>query len=114
MSYIKIQKILKEEVETPEPGYIYLGYDDSSVGSTGNGLWIKNDDGSEAYYILSGYATNPSISSIFPADSAYIGNTIVINGANFVPFNTQVTFNGVSGTSVNVLSAIQLYRFICY
>jgi len=42
MSYIKIQNIPKENVEPPENGYVYFGYDDG-------GLWIKKDDGSTYY-----------------------------------------------------------------
>ena len=55
MSYIKIQKITKENVDTPEKGYIYFGYDDTDTQN--KGLWIKDDDGSDAYYILRGYAS---------------------------------------------------------
>jgi len=32
MSYIKIQKIAKETVDTPEKGYVYFGYDDTDNG----------------------------------------------------------------------------------
>ena len=108
MSYIKIQKIKKENVETPEKGYIYLGYDDESVEGVASGLWVKNDDGTDAYYVLSGYATNPIITSISPSSVSYIGDSITIYGNNFVPGNTNVSFNGTYGTSVNVLSLNQL------
>jgi len=103
-----MQKILKEEIDTPEKGYIYLGYDDNSVGGINNGLWIKNDDGTAAFYILSGYGSEPTITSIFPLDSAYIGDTITINGSNFIPSQTHVTFDGVESINVNVLSLNQL------
>jgi hypothetical protein len=58
MSYIKIKKIKKEfegtttPIEVPEKGYIYLGYDDSSVGGLGRGLWVIDDDGTEATYVI--------------------------------------------------------------
>ena len=108
MSYIKIQKIRKEDVETPEKGYIYVGYDDSTVGGSGSGLWIKDDDGNLAYYVLTGSGTGPTITNIQPADSSFVGDTITINGTNFVNGYTIVTFGGVSGTSVNVLTSGQL------
>jgi hypothetical protein len=100
MSYIKVAKIVKETVDIPEKGYIYFGYDSG-------GLWIRDDDGTSPYYILSGYASSPSISSFYPT-SAFVGDTITINGNNFIKDTTSVTFNGVSGTSVTVLSVTQL------
>ena len=102
MSYIKIQNIDKDVVETPEKGYIYFGYDSG-------GLWIKNDDPTqEAYYILNGLATIPSISSFTPANGAFNGETINIFGSNFIPLYTSVTFNGILGTGVNVSGENQL------
>lgn len=67
MSYIKIKKIKKEvtgtntPIEVPEQGYIYLGYDDSSVDGIGQGLWIIDDDGTESRYVLSGLGSNPTM-----------------------------------------------------
>jgi len=103
MSYIKIKKILKEEVDTPEEGYIYFGFDDPSKGP-----WVKDDDGSEAYYILSGSESNPSIVSISPTSSAFNGDTITINGTNFIPSITSVKFDSKLGLDINVLSVTQL------
>ncbi len=110
MSYIKIKKIKKEvtgtntPIEVPEQGYIYLGYDDSSVGGIGQGLWIIDDDGTESRYVLSGLGSNPTINSIDPSNSSYIGNTITLNGTNFINGSTIVTFGGVSATTVTFLS----------
>lgn len=103
MSYIKIKKISKEDVETPEKGYIYFGFDDPS-----NGPWIKDDDGSDAYYIFSGYDSEPKIISVNPINSAFNGDTITINGTNFIPSITSVNFDDKMGLDVNVLSVTQL------
>ena len=101
MSYIKIQKIAKELVDTPEKNHIYFGYDSG-------GLWLKDDDGTDAYYILNGYASQPTILNFNPSTGSFNGDTLTINGSNFISFNTTVTFNGVLGTSVNVTSANSL------
>jgi len=111
MSYIKIQKIKKEQVknliELPEKGYVYLGYDDTTVGGDGQGLWIIDDDGT-VFYVLSGTGSAPTITSISPAGSSFVGDTITINGTNFINGSTIVTFGSASGTTVNVLSTGQL------
>lgn len=113
MSYIKIKKIKKEingtttPIEIPEKGYIYLGYDDSSVGGIGDGLWIINDDGTEAHYVLSGLGSNPTITSITPS-SSYNGDTITIIGENFIKDLTTITFDGVEATTVTFLSPSML------
>jgi len=101
MSYIKIKKILKDDVETPEKGYIYFGYEDTTVssGST-KGFWIKDDDGSEASYILEGYSNAPIISDFDPT-SAYNGDLITIYGINFVK-NTVASFSGITGVTTLV------------
>ena len=106
MSYIKIQKILKEDVETPEDGYIYFGYDDPTVGSgvTG-GFWIKDDTGSGATYLFNGYSNAPSIISINPT-SAYNGDTILISGINFLG-DVVATFSGITGMTT-VISPNQI------
>jgi len=108
MSYIKIQKILKEEVETPEEGYIYFGYDDSTVGSgvtsgvTG-GFWMKDDTGSGATYLFAGYSNAPNIISFNPTSSAFNGDTITIYGINF--FGAVVaSFSGITGITTVVNS----------
>lgn len=108
MSYIKIKKIQKEEVDTPESGYIYLGYDDESVGGVGSGLWLKDDNGVVAHYVLSDYSSKPTITSFDPSSSTSVGNVLTINGTNFIPSITSVLFNDKLGTSVDVLSVTQL------
>lgn len=112
MSYIKIQKIKKENLNDPdfipEKGYVYLGYDDQTVDGVNSGLWLKDDDGSDAFYILAQNNARPVISQFFPTNYASNGNTISIYGENFIPFSTTVTFNGVPGINVTVLSSIQL------
>lgn len=99
MSYIKIQKIVKENVDIPEKGYIYFGYDSG-------GLWIKDDDGTPAYYILAGYSTLPTISSISPSQG-YEGQQISVYGNGFVA-NAIVNFGNITATTVNVLSSTQI------
>lgn len=110
MSYIKIQKIKKEDLNgtefTPEKGYVYLGYDDDTVDGVSSGLWLKNDDGKTAYYILAQNDAKPKINH-FPTNYANNNQTISIWGENFIPFSTKVTFDGVDG-NVTVLSSIQL------
>jgi len=99
MSYIKIQKIKKNSIESSEKNYIYFGCDDG-------GIWIKKEDGS-SYYILYGYSSYPSIIG-FDTINSHIGDTLIINGINFVTNVTSVTFNNVLVTSVSVLSSTQL------
>ncbi|MCK9416692.1 IPT/TIG domain-containing protein, partial [Candidatus Dojkabacteria bacterium] len=106
MSYIKLQKIKKELVETPEKGYIYFGYDDASVGGDSTGFWIKDDDGTVSY-IVGQNSSVPTISSIYPFSSNN-GKMITIYGSNFAPGDTSVSFNGVLGTNVTILSYNQL------
>ena len=106
MSYIKLQKIKKELVETPEKGYIYFGYDDASVGGESTGFWVKDDDG-VASYIVGQNSSAPTISSIYPFTSNN-GRIITIYGSNFVPGDTTVSFNSIPGTNVTVLSYTQL------
>lgn len=112
MSYIKIQKIKKEDLNgpefTPEKGYVYLGYDDDTVDGVSSGLWLKNDDGTTAYYILAQNDAKPKINHFFPNNYANNSHTISIWGENFIPFSTNVTFGGVAGINVTVLSSIQL------
>lgn len=112
MSYIKIQKIKKEDLNnpefTPEKGYVYLGYDDETVNGVNSGLWLKNDDGTNAYYILAQNDAKPKINQFFPTNYASNGNTISIYGENFIPFSTNVTFGGIPGINITVLSSIQL------
>jgi hypothetical protein len=108
MSYIKIAKIVKETVEVPEKGYVYFGYD------TG-GLWLKDDDGTPAYYILAGYGVPPSLISASPT-SGYVGQTINLYGTGFIANATAVyfsstsanTFSSTSASTVTVLSPTQL------
>lgn len=107
MSYIKIKKILKEDVETPEEGYIYFGYDDSSVGSgtttdsgSTRGFWIKDDNGSGATYLFAGYSNAPTI-LYFEPTSAYNGDSISIYGSNFFA-NTVASFSGVTAVTTVV------------
>jgi len=98
MSYIKIKKILKEEVETPEKGYVYFGYDDSTVSSGDTkGFWIKDDNGSDSTYLLAGYSNVPTILNFNPT-SAYNGDSITIYGINFVN-DTVASFSGVTGVT---------------
>jgi hypothetical protein len=106
VSYIKIQKIKKELIETPEKGYIYFGYDDVSVDGESKGFWIKDDDGTVSY-IVGQNSSAPSISNIYPFSSNN-GKTITIYGSNFTPGDTSVSFNGVFGTNVTILSSVQL------
>jgi large repetitive protein len=106
MSYIKIQKIKKELIETPEKGYIYFGYDDISVDGESKGFWIKDDDGTVSY-IVGQNSSAPTISNIYPFSSNN-GKTITIYGSNFAPGDTSVSFNGVLGTNVTILSSNQL------
>ena len=106
MSYIKIEKIKKELIDTPEKGYIYFGYDDETVDGEKSGFWIKDENG-EVYYIIGQNDSNPTISSIYPISSNN-GDTITIYGSNFIPYSTNVTFNGILGENINVLSSIQL------
>lgn len=103
MSYIKIQKISKDTVETPEKGYIYFGFDEDPI----KGPWIKDDDGTTRYILISNDAT-PQIYSISPANSAFNGDTITINGANFILGDTSVYFDNELGLDVTVLSVYQL------
>ena len=74
MSYIKIENIKKETVETPEVGHVYFGYDDF-------GFWVKKDDGSDATYILEGVYTDPTIIDFVPGIGAYVGDQIRIDDA---------------------------------
>lgn len=104
MSYIKIQKIAKENIGIPEKGHIYMGYDDTNYGK---GLWIKDDDGSAAYYIITETLPIPVITSFAPT-SAVVGDTVIINGYNFVENDTVVTFNGFFATSIVFLSVNQI------
>jgi hypothetical protein len=106
VSYIKLQKIKKELVETPEKGYIYFGYDDVSVGGESSGFWVKDDDGTVSY-IVGQNSSAPTISSIYPFTSNN-GKIITIYGSNFVPGDTSVSFNSIPGTYVTVLSYTQL------
>jgi hypothetical protein len=112
MSYIKIQKIAKENIGTPEKGYIYFGYDDTAFGK---GLWIKDDDGSLAYYILAEASPIPVITGFDPT-SAAVGETIIIFGNNFIDGQTTVTFNGffanVVFLSVTEISVIIPYEAV--
>jgi hypothetical protein len=106
MSYIKIQKIKKENIGVPEKGYIYFGYDDDV--NTGKGLWIKDDDGSAAYHILA----QPVITGFNPT-TAYAGDNISIIGYNFISGQTTVTFNGFFA-SVVFLSTTEISVIIPY
>lgn len=99
MSYIKMQKIIKENVDIPEKGYIYFGYDDG-------GLWIKNDDGTPAYYILAGYGSAPTISSLNPSQG-YAGQQISIFGTGFAG-DSIVNFGSNQASNVTVLSSTQI------
>lgn len=104
MSYIKIQKIKKEDIETPEKGYVYFGYDDLTVDGTSHGFWIKDDDGTAAQYIVGQNDAKPTIVQL-PVIPPNNGDTISIYGTNFVPNNTIVTFSGTSGIDVKVLTS---------
>lgn len=108
MSYIKIQKIKKETVDQPEPGHIYLGYDDATVGGVGQGLWIKEDNITPAYYVLDGYTgAAPIIYSLTPTEG-YAGITSVfINGNNFLATST-VFFGGIPCTVIQYVGPTQL------
>jgi len=100
MSYIKIEKIVKETVETPEEGHVYFGYDDG-------GFWKKDDNGSVSY-ILEGISSAPAILSFVPAQSAFIGDTIIINGANFIGSDISVTFETFLGINPIIVNPFQL------
>jgi hypothetical protein len=103
-----MQMINKEMIDIPEPGYIYFGYDDG-------GLWIRKDDGTVAYYILTGEGGSaPSISYLSPTIDI-VGSTINIIGNNFIQGGTTVTFGGsIVGLSVTVLSVTSLTVVVPY
>ena len=69
-----MQKIRKEGVDVPEKGYIYLGYDDNTVGGEKNGLWLKNDDVNE---FLQDYKISPSDLNTFIEEPRDFLNRVV-------------------------------------